>query len=154
MASRQVRRGLVQIPGAWENPGRPLPARKKTDARPAFQTKVDAIPLNFMGKVRKIVRLYEPLSTLKSRLLKDCTQTMYQFRLAVASRCFIQPLTPSIQSAAELNVRGLQLDVRNELRASELSSTGRRDLLRVAHMIEWTPSREIQNTARYCSEIL
>ena len=85
--------------------------------------------MNFMGKAPKIVRLYELFLTLKSRLFKDCTQTMYQFRLAVASRCFIQPLTPSIQSAAELNVKGLQLDVRTELRASELSSTGRRDLL-------------------------
>ena len=58
---------------------------------------------------------------------------MHQFRLAVATRCFIQPLAESIKSAAELNVQGLQFDIRNELRSSELTETGRRDLL---HRIE------------------
>jgi sugar phosphate isomerase/epimerase len=54
---------------------------------------------------------------------------MHQFRLAVATRCFIQPLVTSLKSAADLGVKGLQFDLRNELRASELTETGRRDLL-------------------------
>lgn len=54
---------------------------------------------------------------------------MHQFRLAVATRCFIQPLAASMTSAVELNVPGLQFDVRNELRAGELTETGRRDFL-------------------------
>ena len=54
---------------------------------------------------------------------------MHKFRLAIATRCFVQPLVASIKSAAELNVQGLQFDVRNELKASELTETGRRDLL-------------------------
>ena len=54
---------------------------------------------------------------------------MHKFRLAIATRCFLQPLVASIKSAAELNVQGLQFDVRNELKASELTETGRRDLL-------------------------
>src|SRR5947208_2509724 len=54
---------------------------------------------------------------------------MRQFRLAVAPRCFHQPLDQSIKSASELNVPGLQLDIRNELRASDLTETGRRDFL-------------------------
>lgn len=54
---------------------------------------------------------------------------MHQFRIAVATRCFHQPLLPSILAAAELGVQGLQLDLRNELRAGDLTETGRRDLL-------------------------
>ena len=56
-------------------------------------------------------------------------QVMHRFRLALATRYFVQPLTASIQSAAEANAQGVQFDIRNELRASELSETGRRDLL-------------------------
>ena len=54
---------------------------------------------------------------------------MHQLRLAIATRCFHQPLMASIQSAAELDVQGLQFDLRNELVAGKLSATGRRDLL-------------------------
>lgn len=54
---------------------------------------------------------------------------MHQFRLAVATRCFHQPLLASIKSAGELGVQGLQFDLRNELRAGDLTETGRRDLL-------------------------
>ncbi len=54
---------------------------------------------------------------------------MQQFRIAVATRCFSQSLIASIDSAAEMNVKGLQIDIRNELRASDLTETGRRDLL-------------------------
>ena len=54
---------------------------------------------------------------------------MHQFRLAVATRCFVQPLAASLKSAAETNVQGVQFDIRNELRASELTETGRRDLM-------------------------
>ena len=54
---------------------------------------------------------------------------MHQFQFAIATRCFIQPLAASMTSAAELNVHGLQFDVRHELRANELTETGRRDFL-------------------------
>jgi hypothetical protein len=54
---------------------------------------------------------------------------MHQFRLAVATRCFNQPILTSLRLAAELNVKGLQFDLRQELRASELTETGRRDFL-------------------------
>ncbi len=54
---------------------------------------------------------------------------MHQFRQAVATRCFSQPLRESIKSAAELNVAGIQFDVRTEVRSGELTDTGRRDLL-------------------------
>lgn len=53
---------------------------------------------------------------------------MQQFQLAVATRCFRQPLITSIGAAAAMNVQGVQFDLRNELRPSELSDTGRRDL--------------------------
>jgi sugar phosphate isomerase/epimerase len=56
---------------------------------------------------------------------------MHQFRLAVATRCLSLPFTAAIQSVAEMNVSGLQFDLRNEVRASDLSETGRRDLLHV-----------------------
>lgn len=54
---------------------------------------------------------------------------MHQFRLAVATRCFRQPLLDSLKSAASLGVDGVQLDVRNEVVAAELTETGRRQLL-------------------------
>ena len=54
---------------------------------------------------------------------------MYPFRLACATRCFLQPIAESIRSAAELKVQGLQFDIRNELKASELTPTGCRDFL-------------------------
>ena len=54
---------------------------------------------------------------------------LHQFRIAVATRCLQQPLIASIKSAANMNVRGLQFDIRNEVRADELSESGRRDLL-------------------------
>lgn len=54
---------------------------------------------------------------------------MHQFRLAVATRCFNQPLAASLKSAAELAVNGVQFDLRHEILADQLSATGRRDLL-------------------------
>lgn len=54
---------------------------------------------------------------------------MQQFHLAVATRCFVEPLLLSLKSAADLNVQGVQFDIRNEVRSAELTETGRRDLL-------------------------
>lgn len=54
---------------------------------------------------------------------------MYQFRLAVATRCFNRPFFDSLKSTTELNVAGLQVDLRNEIRATDLTETGRRDFL-------------------------
>ncbi|MEI8382623.1 MAG: sugar phosphate isomerase/epimerase [Planctomycetota bacterium] len=54
---------------------------------------------------------------------------MHQFRLAVAVRCFRQPLMESLKSARNLNVDGVQFDLRNEIVAAELTETGRKQLL-------------------------
>lgn len=54
---------------------------------------------------------------------------MRLFRTAVATRCFAQPLITSIKSTAALDAKGVQFDVRTELRSTELTATGRRDLL-------------------------
>lgn len=54
---------------------------------------------------------------------------MHNLRIAASAHCFDQPLRQLIQSAAEMGVQGLQFDARNELKASELSGTGRRQLL-------------------------
>jgi sugar phosphate isomerase/epimerase len=54
---------------------------------------------------------------------------MHQFRLAVATRCFVQPFIEALKSTAESSVTGFQIDIRNEIRSSELTETGRRDLL-------------------------
>lgn len=55
---------------------------------------------------------------------------MNQFRLAVATRCLgHSSLVGAIKSAAELNVTGVQFDIRNEIKSGHLSETGRRDLL-------------------------
>lgn len=62
-------------------------------------------------------------------LLSGFGEVMHQFRLAVATRCLSLPLISSIKAAADLKVSGLQFDIRNEVRAEELTETGRRDLL-------------------------
>lgn len=54
---------------------------------------------------------------------------MHQFRLAVATRCFRQPLMDSLKSAANIGVEGVQFDLRNEVVATELTDTGRRQFL-------------------------
>jgi L-ribulose-5-phosphate 3-epimerase len=54
---------------------------------------------------------------------------MHQFRLAVATRCFRQPLLDSLVSAARLGVEGVQFDLRNEVVAAQLSDTGQRQFL-------------------------
>jgi sugar phosphate isomerase/epimerase len=54
---------------------------------------------------------------------------MHQFRLAVATRCFRQPLLDSLLSAARIGVEGVQFDLRNEVIADQLSETGRRQFL-------------------------
>lgn len=54
---------------------------------------------------------------------------MRQIQLAVATRCFLQPVIATLRSAADLKVAGLQFDIRNELRANDLTETGRRDFL-------------------------
>ncbi|HXY34656.1 MAG TPA: sugar phosphate isomerase/epimerase family protein [Planctomycetaceae bacterium] len=49
--------------------------------------------------------------------------------LAIATRCLSRPLKPSLVLAAQFGAAGVQLDCRNELKADELSATGRRELL-------------------------
>ncbi|HEV8002458.1 MAG TPA: sugar phosphate isomerase/epimerase family protein [Planctomycetaceae bacterium] len=49
--------------------------------------------------------------------------------LAIATRCLNQPLKPALVLAAQFGASGVQLDCRNELKADELSATGRRELL-------------------------
>lgn len=54
---------------------------------------------------------------------------MPPLQLAVATRCFRQPLKQAVHSAAACGAAGVQLDVRTELKPAELSETGRRQLL-------------------------
>ncbi len=49
--------------------------------------------------------------------------------LAIATRCLNQPLKSALVLAAQFGAGGVQLDCRNELKADELSATGRRELL-------------------------
>lgn len=51
---------------------------------------------------------------------------MIPFRIAAATRHFGQPLPLALKTAAEFGARGVQLEVRNEFRPSDLSETGRR----------------------------
>lgn len=54
---------------------------------------------------------------------------MHHLRLALATRCLQLPLKKSLRAAAECGAAGIQFDIRDELRAAELSETGRRQLL-------------------------
>lgn len=54
---------------------------------------------------------------------------MVPLRLAVANHCLGQPLRNALRAAVDLGVKGIQFDVRQELRAAELSESGRRQLL-------------------------
>ena len=54
---------------------------------------------------------------------------MNDSHLTVATRCFSLPIRRAIVVAAEMKVSGVQFDVRTELKAAELSETGRRQLL-------------------------
>jgi len=55
---------------------------------------------------------------------------MPALRFAAATRHFKQPIRQSIDTAAAIGATGVQFDVRNELKPSELSETGRRHLKR------------------------
>ncbi|HTN00328.1 sugar phosphate isomerase/epimerase family protein [Planctellipticum variicoloris] len=54
---------------------------------------------------------------------------MHPFRLSVATRCLQQPLRQSFQTVAGMGAQGIVLDVRQEVDASLLTETARRDLL-------------------------
>lgn len=54
---------------------------------------------------------------------------MQTLRIALATRCLNLPLRQSLRSAAEFGAAGVQFDVRDEVRAVELTETGRRQLL-------------------------
>ena len=54
---------------------------------------------------------------------------MVPLRLAVSSQCLSQPIRKAIRAAVEIGAKGIQFDVRNELRSSDLSDSGRRQLL-------------------------
>ncbi len=58
---------------------------------------------------------------------------MLPLRIAIALRCFQQPLKDSLQSAAKTGATGVQIDARYELKPSELSETGRRHFV---HQLE------------------
>lgn len=54
---------------------------------------------------------------------------MHNLRIALATRCLNLPLRQSLRAAGEYGAAGVQFDVRDELRAVELTETGRRQLL-------------------------
>ena len=53
---------------------------------------------------------------------------MEPLRRAVACRCLPPPIRQSIRAAVEIGAKGIQFDVRNELRPADLSDSGRRQL--------------------------
>lgn len=50
-------------------------------------------------------------------------------RQAVATRCFGKPIRRSIEQAARMGAAGVQLDIRHEVHARDLSGTGKRQFL-------------------------
>jgi sugar phosphate isomerase/epimerase len=62
--------------------------------------------------------------------MKDGFRKMPELRFAAATRHFAQPIRQAIDTAASIGATGVQFDVRNELKPSELSETGRRHLIR------------------------
>lgn len=54
---------------------------------------------------------------------------MLLLRIAAAAHCFSQPLRHLLHSAQQAGLQGLQFDVRNELKPSEMTATGRRQFL-------------------------
>lgn len=51
---------------------------------------------------------------------------MSRFKLAVATRCFGQPIKQAIKTAAQIGARGVQLDVQNEISPSSFGASGER----------------------------
>ncbi|MBI1311369.1 TIM barrel protein [bacterium] len=79
-----------------------------------------------------VVKAWEPalqagnLSRHSPLQIFKLARIMPELKLAVATRHFNLPLKRVLDTAAEIGARGLQFDVRNELKPSELSETGRR----------------------------
>ena len=57
---------------------------------------------------------------------------MPTLKKAVAAACLHLPVRETLVAAAEIGADGVQFDVRNELRPSDLSQTGRRQFLKFA----------------------
>lgn len=73
---------------------------------------------------------------------------MLPLQLAVATRAFSQPLKQAVQTAAEMGVQGVQFDLRNEVRPSELSETGCRQLLHYLEELNITVASAMFPTRR------
>ncbi len=56
---------------------------------------------------------------------------MIGFKIAAQTRCFAQSVRKALHTAARLECDGVQIDARNELRLSELSETGTRQLRKI-----------------------
>lgn len=54
---------------------------------------------------------------------------MYALKFAVAAHCFGKELKPTLAAIARTDARGVQFDARDELKPSDFSDTGRRQLL-------------------------
>lgn len=54
---------------------------------------------------------------------------MFAIKQAVATRCLGLPIRRAVTAAAKMGAGGIQIDVRHELNARELSDTGRRQFL-------------------------
>lgn len=54
---------------------------------------------------------------------------MVSTRIAVAAHCFSLPIRGVLRAAADIGATGLQFDARHDLRADDLSETGRRQFL-------------------------
>ncbi|HUG94039.1 MAG TPA: sugar phosphate isomerase/epimerase family protein, partial [Planctomycetaceae bacterium] len=65
---------------------------------------------------------------------------MTALRIAVATRCFDQPLRQALSTASGTGASGVQFDARNELRPADLSATGRRELLHRLSELQLRPA--------------
>ncbi|MHC4876732.1 MAG: sugar phosphate isomerase/epimerase family protein [Planctomycetota bacterium] len=78
---------------------------------------------------------------------------MPELQLAVATRHFGLPLQRTLDAAVEIGARGLQFDVRNELKPSELSDTGRRAFKnRLREQLLTLASFEYPTRRSFCDE--
>ena len=73
---------------------------------------------------------------------------MFPLRMAVATRSFQEPLKQSVKTAADMGAQGVQFDLRNEVRAGELSETGRRQLLHYLEEMNLTVASTMFPTRR------
>ncbi len=56
---------------------------------------------------------------------------MISFKIAAQTACFVQPIKKALHTAANLGCNGVQIDARSELKPTDLSDTGLRQLRKI-----------------------